>query len=228
LQAYGGPLSSLTVMKYSFVEWATYLSSAQEIIVATTDGRGTDARGCKFRWAIYERLGEKEVTDQLILARYLSKQSYVDARLIAIQGWSYGGYLTAKMMQRNEPLVRIGISVAPVYSWKAYDSLYTERYMGLLVSEEDRKRYALADVAVTRKEAFKDFLLIQGTGDDNVHFLNSMLFQMDLTDQGAYPSIQHRVFADSNHHMNRNNDRKVLHEIMTNFLLDTFERNSSQ
>ena len=212
-------------MKYSYTEWATYLSSSQEIIVATTDGRGTDARGRKFRWAVYKNLGEKEINDQLLLAKHLSEQSFVDSRMIAIKGWSYGGYVAAKTMERNSDLVRIGISVAPVFAWEAYDSLYTERYMGPLQTDEDRARYKRSRVKVAKSAAaFKNgsYLLIQGTGDDNVHFLNSMLFEMNLVDNQVFPYIQQRVLADSNHNMNRGSDFAVVHEIMTKFLLDSF------
>jgi dipeptidyl aminopeptidase/acylaminoacyl peptidase len=166
-------LSSLTKMRYSQSDWASYLASSQEIIVATTDGRGTDDRGRRFRWAIHHDLGNKEVDDQLTLARYLRGLPFVDPALIAIKGWSYGGYLAAKTMERNSDLLRIGISVAPVYSWKGYDSLYTERYMGFcdgIKGSESEIRYERSRVHASKKafsSTSSSYLLIQGTGDDN-------------------------------------------------------------
>jgi dipeptidyl aminopeptidase len=114
---------------------------------------------------IRKNLGEVEAADQIAVAEEYAKLPYVDEKRIGIQGWSYGGYLTSRVIETNTTAFSLGIAVAPVTDWRYYDTIYTERYMGTL--EENEAGYTKS--AVTNMEGFKhaDFLLMHGSGDDN-------------------------------------------------------------
>ena len=103
---------------------------AQEgYIVVSVDGRGTGYRGADFKKVTYKQLGKYETEDQIASAKYLATLPYVDASRIGIQGWSYGGYMTLLCMTKGADIFKAGISVAPVTTWRFYDSIYTERYL---------------------------------------------------------------------------------------------------
>lgn len=161
---YGGP-SSQTVQNRYRVDYTHYLASSMGFVVVEVDGRGTGYKGRKFRSAIRKNLGEVEAADQVGVAEHYASLPFVDERRIGIQGWSYGGYLAAKVIETNSTAFSLGISVAPVTDWRYYDTIYTERYMGTL--DENRAGYQKS--AVTSMEGFKhaNFMLLHGSGDDN-------------------------------------------------------------
>ncbi|KAM9284676.1 LOW QUALITY PROTEIN: dipeptidyl peptidase 4 [Cariama cristata] len=169
LDVYAGPCSQK--VDYTFqISWATYLASTEHIIVASFDGRGSGYQGDEIMHAINRRLGTYEVEDQIAAARKFSEMSFVDKDRIAIWGWSYGGYVTSMVLGSGSGVFKCGIAVAPVSRWQYYDSIYTERYMGLPTASDNLNNYNSSTV-MARAEKFKEveYLLIHGTADDNVH-----------------------------------------------------------
>uniref|UniRef100_A0A8D1LT67 Dipeptidyl peptidase 4 n=1 Tax=Sus scrofa TaxID=9823 RepID=A0A8D1LT67_PIG len=185
IEVYAGPCSQKvdTVFRLS---WATYLASTENIIVASFDGRGSGYQGDKIMHAINRRLGTFEVEDQIEATRQFSKMGFVDDKRIAIWGWSYGGYVTSMVLGAGSGVFKCGIAVAPVSKWEYYDSVYTERYMGLPTPEDNLDYYRNSTV-MSRAENFKqvEYLLIHGTADDNVHFQQSAQLSKALVDAGV-------------------------------------------
>ncbi|NXA32846.1 DPP4 peptidase, partial [Eudromia elegans] len=202
---YAGPCSQK--VDYAFrINWATYLASTEQIIVASFDGRGSGYQGDKIMHAINRRLGTYEVEDQISAARKFSEMSFVDKNRIAIWGWSYGGYVTSMALGSGSGVFKCGIAVAPVSRWQYYvhsvlfitDSIYTERYMGLPIESDNLKNYNSSTV-MARAENFKqvDYLLIHGTADDNVHFQQAAQISKALVD--AEVDFQAMWYTDKDH-----------------------------
>ncbi|KAI9219719.1 dipeptidyl peptidase IV N-terminal region-domain-containing protein [Blastocladiella britannica] len=219
MRVYGGPNSQLVQQKFD-VDLHTYLASNKSIIGVVVDGRGTGSRGRAFRHAVHRNLGFYEAADQENAGRWLAAQSWVDASKIAIWGWSYGGYVTAKVVERNtRGTFAAAIAVAPVTDWRFYDSVYTERYMSTPADNPDGYR----DSSVANMPGFKKtrFLLVHGTGDDNVHVGQSLALvrKMQLASVRAY---RVQVFPDSDHSMNFGNAYRELYAMMDRFLGHVF------
>ncbi|GAB0191521.1 dipeptidyl peptidase 4 [Grus japonensis] len=197
LDVYAGPCSQK--VDYAFrISWATYLASTEQIIVASFDGRGSGYQGDEIMHAINRRLGTYEVEDQIAVARKFSEMSFVDKDRIAIWGWSYGGYVTSMVLGSGSGVFKCGIAVAPVSRWQYYDSIYTERYMGLPIESDNLKNYNSSTV-MARAEKFKDveYLLIHGTADDNVHFQQAAQIAKALVD--AEVDFQAMWYTDKDH-----------------------------
>ncbi len=161
------------------------------------DNRGSYNRGKAFEDQIYRAMGTVEVEDQLAAAKWLKTQPYVDANRIAIYGWSYGGYMTLKMLEKNPGVYAAGISGAPVTKWELYDTNYTERYMG--TPQADGPAYDASDALGMAANIADPLLLIHGMSDDNVVFENSTLFAAKMQANARpfemmfYPGQTHRV-----------------------------------
>ncbi|KAM3917278.1 dipeptidyl peptidase 4-like [Leptodactylus fuscus] len=185
IDVYGGPCSQ-KVDQYFRLNWATYLASTENIIVASFDGRGSGYQGDKILHQLYRRLGTVEVEDQIEAAKHFKSLGFVDEKRIAIWGWSYGGYVSSMVLGSGSGQFKCGISVAPVSSWHYYDSIYTERYMSLPTPEDNLKNYESSTV-MARAAKFKDvgYLLIHGTADDNVHFQQAAQISKALVDAGV-------------------------------------------
>ncbi|XP_008176683.1 dipeptidyl peptidase 4 [Chrysemys picta bellii] len=197
LDVYAGPCSQKA--DYAFrINWATYLASTEQIIVASFDGRGSGYQGDEIMHAVNRRLGTYEVEDQISAARKFSEMSFVDKNRIAIWGWSYGGYVTSMVLGSGSKVFKCGIAVAPVSRWQYYDSIYTERYMGLPVASDNLKNYESSTV-MAKAENFKDveYLLIHGTADDNVHFQQAAQISKALVD--AQVDFQAMWYTDKDH-----------------------------
>jgi len=161
------------------------------------DGRGTANRGVDFEQPIYRAMGGVEVRDQKSGAEFLKTLSFVDPDKIAIDGWSYGGYMTLKQLQADPGLYAAGISGAPVTKWELYDTHYTERFMG-----DPRKvpeAYEKASAIPNAGKISDPMLLIHGMADDNVVFENSSELISVLQESNTpfemmlYPGYTHRV-----------------------------------
>ncbi|EQB77339.1 hypothetical protein CB1_000290026 [Camelus ferus] len=185
IDVYAGPCSQKADTIFR-LNWATYLASTENIIVASFDGRGSGYQGDKIMHAINRRLGTFEVEDQIEATRQFSKMGFVDDKRIAIWGWSYGGYVTSMVLGAGSGVFKCGIAVAPVSKWEYYDSVYTERYMGLPTPQDNLDYYRNSTV-MSRAENFKqvEYLLIHGTADDNVHFQQSAQISKALVDAGV-------------------------------------------
>lgn len=119
---YGGPGSQIASYKFD-LSWSTFLASKLGYIVVTVDGRGTGFKGRKYRVKVRGRLGELETIDQINAAKHWANLEYVDPARVAIWGWSYGGYMTAKVLEANSGLFAAGLAVAPVTDWRFYGKL---------------------------------------------------------------------------------------------------------
>jgi dipeptidyl-peptidase-4 len=192
---YGGP-SNQQVLR----GWMSPLAQAivdKGYIYFQLDNRGSDNRGVDFAKQIYRAMGSVEVADQLAGAQYLNTLPFVAGDKIATYGWSYGGYMTLKMLQANPGVYAAGIAGAPVTKWELYDTHYTERYMGN--PKVDAAAYAKANAMADAAKIADPLLLIHGMVDDNVVFENSSALIARM--QGAavpfemmlYPGYTHRV-----------------------------------
>ncbi|XP_017691780.1 PREDICTED: dipeptidyl peptidase 4 isoform X1 [Lepidothrix coronata] len=219
LEVYAGPCSQK--VDYTFdLSWATYLASTEQIIVASFDGRGSGYQGDEIMHAINRRLGTYEVEDQITAARKFSEMSFVDKDRIAIWGWSYGGYVTSMVLGSGSGVFKCGIAVAPVSHWQYYDSIYTERYMGLPTASDNLQNYYNSTV-MARAEKFKEveYLLIHGTADDNVHFQQAAQISKALVD--AEVDFQAMWYTDKDHAIS-GQAHKHIYTHMSHFIKQCF------
>ncbi|KAH8154005.1 uncharacterized protein LAJ45_01772 [Morchella importuna] len=225
---YGGPGAQETGKTFRrTVGWNSYVASDPELeyIVLSVDNRGTGFKGRAFRALVSRQLGKLEAQDQVWAAQQWAKKSYVDEKKIAIWGWSFGGYLTSKVLELDSGVFSLGLITAPVSDWRFYDSIYTERYMGTL--EDNRDGYAQSAVALP--EGFKNvaggFLVQHGTGDDNVHFQNSAALVDTLMVAGVSPEkMRVQWFTDSDHNINFHGGTLFLYKQLAKSLYEEKER----
>ncbi|MFM6954561.1 MAG: S9 family peptidase, partial [Sphingobacteriaceae bacterium] len=179
MYVYGGPGSQNVVDSWGAARnmWFNYLAQ-KGYIVACVDNRGTGFRGAEFKKMTYQNLGHYETIDQIEAAKWFAKQAYVDASRIGIWGWSYGGYMSSLCITKGADTFKMAIAVAPVTTWRFYDSIYTERY--LRTPQENAKGYDENSPINFADKLKGKFLLIHGTADDNVHFQNSVMFSEAL------------------------------------------------
>lgn len=216
---YSGPNSqSVTDSWGRGVGWNEYL--AQEgFLVVCVDPRGTGARGEDFRKVTYMQLGKYESDDQVEAAKYLQTLPYVDADNIAIYGWSYGGFMTLLAMEKGGDIFKAGIAVAPVTSWRFYDTVYTERYMRTpqvnADGYDDNSPLSHADDIKGR------LLIVHGTADDNVHTQNTI----EMTEKMVQAGVQFdmALYTNRNHGIRGGNTSMHLYTKMTNFLKDQLQ-----
>ena len=198
LTQYSGPGSQSVCDRWS-LDWEDALVG-KGYVVACTDGRGTGFRGEEFKKRTYGRLGALETEDQLSFARHIAAQAWADPARIGIYGWSYGGFMALNCALKGHGLFRMAIAVAPVTSWRYYDSIYTEIYNGLPQYNADGYddnspvRFArLLDDTKTR------LLIIHGSADDNVHLQNTMEMARELN--RAEKRFDMMIYPDQNHSM---------------------------
>jgi dipeptidyl-peptidase-4 len=181
-QHYGGPGTGQEVSR----AWANPMRQywvSKGWIYFQIDNRGSYNRGKAFEDHIYHAMGTVEVQDQAVAARWLQKQPYVDRAKIAINGWSYGGYMTLKMLaSAPRGLYAAGVAGAPVTKWELYDTHYTERYLGN--PAVDPSPYQASDALADALKIKKPFLLLHGMSDDNVVFENSSMLANELQEAG--------------------------------------------
>ncbi|KAG8510454.1 Dipeptidyl peptidase 4 [Galemys pyrenaicus] len=220
IDVYAGPCSQKADAVFR-LNWATYLASTENIIVASFDGRGSGYQGDKIMHAIYRRLGTFEVEDQIEAARQFSKMGFVDDKRIAIWGWSYGGYVTSMVLGAGSGVFKCGIAVAPVSRWEYYDSVYTERYMSLPTPEDNLDHYKNSTV-MSRAENFKqvEYLLIHGTADDNVHFQQSAQISKALVEAGV--DFQAMWYTDEDHGIASSAAHQHIYTHMSHFIKQCF------
>ena len=202
---YSGP-GSQSVSDSWGIGWESALVQ-EGYIVACVDGRGTGFRGEEFKKCTYKDLGNLEVKDQIEAARYLGSLDYVDPARIGIYGWSYGGFMALGCILKGNDVFKMAISVAPVTSWRYYDTIYTELYNGL--PQENPEGYD-NNSPIHFADRLKGKLLIaHGTGDDNVHIQNTYEMVSALTrcnkpfDLMIYPDQNHGMGSGRNHLMRK-------------------------
>lgn len=219
---YSGPGSQSVSNEWSSSNdyWYQHLAEKGYIVVCV-DGRGTGFKGADFKKVTYKELGKYEVEDQIESAIELAKRPYVDANEIGIWGWSYGGFMSANCLFKGNDVFKMAIAVAPVTSWRFYDSVYTERYMQ--TPQENASGYD-ENSPLNFADLLKgNFLLVHGSGDDNVHVQNSMRLTNALIeankpfDQAIYPDRTHGIYEGKN-------TRLHLYEKMTKFIEENLIR----
>jgi dipeptidyl-peptidase-4 len=214
---YGGPHAQVVLNAWggNTALWHQLMAQKGYIIFAL-DNRGSAGRGHVFEEPIHYNLGAVELSDQRDGVAYLKSLPYVDAERIGIWGWSYGGHMTLHAMFEAGGEFKAGFAGGPVTDWHFYDSIYTERYLGLLPQNEKGYR---ASSPIDRVEGLKGKLLIaHGTGDDNVHFANTLSLINELIDLGKYVEVM--PFPGRGHGVSDPPARKVLMNRVTQFFLD--------
>ena len=169
-------------------------------VVFSLDNRGTNRRGVKFESGIYHAAGTVEVEDQLAGVAWLKRQPFVDPRKIAVMGWSYGGYMTLRLLEKAPGVFAAGAAVAPVTRWELYDTFYTERYLGNPAT--DPAPYKAADT-LDEASAIRDpLLVVHGMADDNVVFENTTSLIARLQKEKhpfelmVYPGATHAIAGE--------------------------------
>ncbi len=186
-------------------------------IVASCDARGTGFRGEEFKKVTYANLGHCEVEDQISFAKHLAKQEFIDAERIGIYGWSFGGFMALNCALKGDGIFKMAIAVAPVTSWRYYDTIYTEIYNG--IPEQNPEGYD-NNSPINYAERLSDntrLLIIHGTADDNVHFQNAMEMCRALNRAGKQYDMM--VYPDQNHSM-RPHDTVNVRQKMVDYCLE--------
>jgi len=186
----------------------------QGYIVACVDGRGTGFKGADFKKVTQKELGKYEVQDQIDAAKVIGAYPYVDAARIGIFGWSYGGFMASNCIFQGNDVFKMAIAVAPVTNWRFYDSVYTERYMQ--TPQENASGYDQNSPINHVSKLKGKFLLIHGSGDDNVHVQNSMQMMEALIQ--ANKQFDSQIYPDKNHGIYGGATRIQLYNKMTNFI----------
>ena len=214
---YGGPHAQVVVNAWQGANLLWHELMAQKgYIIFALDNRGSAGRGHVFEEPIHYRFGIPELNDQRDGVAWLQKQAYVDPQRIGIWGWSYGGHMTLHAMFEAPDLFKVGFAGGPVTDWHFYDTIYTERYMGLPEQHENEYKESSP---VSHVDGFKGKLLIaQGTGDDNVHYSNTLSLINDLINRGVYVEVI--AAPGRGHGVSDPPARKIVFNRVTQFFLD--------
>ncbi|WP_372918557.1 S9 family peptidase [Salegentibacter sp.] len=214
---YSGPGSqSVSNSYFGTNDYWYQLLADKGYIIATVDGRGTGLKGADFKKVTQKELGKYELEDQIEAARVLGDREYIDEDRIGIWGWSYGGFMSSNAILKGNDVFSLAIAVAPVTSWRFYDTIYTERYM--TTPQENPSGYD-ENSPINHVEKLKgDYLLIHGGGDDNVHLQNTMRMVEALIQ--ANKQFDWAIYPDKNHGIYGGNTRLHLYTKMTNFITE--------
>ncbi|MCP9199662.1 S9 family peptidase [Gramella sp. GC03-9] len=214
---YSGPGSqSVSNSYFNTNDYWYQLLANKGYIIACVDGRGTGFKGADFKKVTYQELGKYEVEDQISAAKKLGERNYIDSDRIGIWGWSYGGFMSSNAILKGNETFSMAIAVAPVTSWRFYDTVYTERYMR--TPQENPTGYD-ENSPLNHVEKLKgDYLLIHGGGDDNVHLQNTMRMVEELVQ--ANKQFDWAIYPDRNHGIYGGNTRLHLYNMMTDFILE--------
>jgi dipeptidyl-peptidase-4 len=204
VMVYGGPHTQAVQNRWAGVTFDQALAH-RGFVVWQLDNRGSSGRGHAWEARLHRRFGKQELEDQETGVRHLVSLGFVDAARIGIHGWSYGGYMTLYALLNAPDLFRAGVAGAPVTDWRLYDTIYTERYLGLPAENEEGYRLSSP---VYQAGALKARLMIaHNFGDDNVLFQNTFRMMNALTAAGKqfelriYPQKAHGVTGPARRHM---------------------------
>ena len=223
---YSGPGSQQVANKWNGANdyWHNMLAQ-KGIIVVCVDGRGTGFKGAQFKKITQKELGKYEVEDQIASAKKLATLPYIDNNNIGIWGWSFGGFMSTNCLLKGNDIFTTAIAVAPVTSWRFYDSVYTERYMQ--TPQENASGYD-DNSPINYAEKLKgEYLLVHGTGDDNVHvqnsfrMINSLIEANKQFDMFIVPDRTHGIYKGRNTRLN-------LFTKMTNFIEENLNNESTK
>jgi dipeptidyl-peptidase-4 len=215
VMVYGGPHAQTVRNAWAGATWDQVLAH-KGFVIWQADNRGSAGRGHLWESKLYRNFGAIEVADQKAGIEHLVKMGFVDASRVGMYGWSYGGYMTLNTMLEEPKLIKAGVSGAPVTNWLLYDTIYTERYMGLPQENEDAYKKSSPVHKAARLEG--KLLLVHNIGDDNVLFQN--MLQMTDALQRANKPFELQIYPLKNHGV-FGPVRRHLDSTMTEF----FERN---
>lgn len=212
---YGGPHAQSVRNQWRGAEYMYHQLLAQhDIIVWICDNRTASGKGAESVWPLYRRFGESELRDVEDGVTWLKKQPYVDGARIGLSGWSYGGFLTSYALTHSTSFA-MGIAGGTVSDWRNYDSVYTERYMGL--PEENEEGYRSSAPRWAAADLHGRLLLLHGAIDDNVHLANTMQFACEL--QQAQKPFEMMLYPKSRHGVADPMLAKHLRQTMLSFTL---------
>jgi len=222
---YGGPGSQMVVNRWGTgsrlyhykqrILWQQMMTQ-RGFIIFCLDNRGTGGRGKAFEELVYGDVGKWVVHDHIEGAKYLQSLSYVDAQRIGFWGWSGGGYLALMLMTRAADYFKVGISVAPVSDFHFYDTIWTERYMGL--PRENSAGYESGSVLNYLDGLKGKLMIVHGTGDDNVHVQNTLTVANELQKRGLQFDMM--LYPNKNHRISGGKTQLHLFTKMTNYFQD--------
>src|SRR6267378_1669579 len=214
---YGGPHAQVARNAWGGANFLWHELMAQKgYIIFSLDNRGSAGRGHAFETPLHFRMGAQELSDQRDGAQYLKSLSYVDANRIGIWGWSYGGHMTLHAMFEAGDDFKVGFAGGPVTDWRYYDTIYTERYLGL--PQRNEKGYQDSSPVKYAGQLKGRLLIAHGTGDDNVHYANTLAVINDLIDAGKYVEVL--AFPGRGHGVSDSPARRVLMQRVAQFFLD--------
>jgi dipeptidyl-peptidase-4 len=211
---YGGPQAPQVRNAWGGTQYIYHQLLAQKgIIVWICDNRTASGKGIESAWPVYRNFGELELRDIEDGLAWLKRQPYVDGSRIGIHGWSYGGYMTSYALTHSRSFV-MGIAGGTVADWRAYDTVYTERYMGL--PEDNVNGYRRSAPRWAAADLHGSLLLIHGTIDDNVHASNALQFAHEL--QKAQKPFQLMLYPKSRHGITDPDLVKHMRTMMLDFI----------
>ena len=214
---YSGPGSqSVSNSWMSANDYWYQLLQSKGYIIACVDGRGTGFKGRDFKKSTYLQLVRYESDDQIAAAEQLSALPYIDENRTGIWGWSFGGDMAMHSILKGNEVFETAISVAPVTSWRFYDTIYTERFMR--TPQENPEGYDLNSPLNYADQLKGKLLLVHGSADDNVHFQNTMRMVEALVQ--ANKQFDWAVYPDKNHGIYGGKTREQLYNKMTQFILN--------
>lgn len=217
LYQYSGPGSQQVLNKFPLDNyWWHQLLAQKGYIIVVADGTGTGGRGEAFKKKTYLQLGKLESDDQIDVAQYLSKQSYIDAGRMGIWGWSFGGFMSTICVLKAPETFKAAIAVAPVTNWRLYDNIYTERFMRK--PSENEQGYDDNAPLQMAKNLKGKYLLIHGMADDNVHLQNATELSKALVD--ANKNFDAFYYTNKNHSIYGGYTRYNLYVKMTDFIVN--------
>ena len=214
---YSGPNHQQVLDQYS-IGWENYLAENGYLVVCF-DGRGTGARGEEFRKCTYGQLGKYESDDQIEAAKYVATLPFADGKNIAIWGWSFGATVVDLCLAKGGDVFKAGIAVAAVTNFRFYDTIYTERYLGL--PSQNPEGYDDNSPITLAKGIKGKLLVVHGMADDNVHYQNAVEFQEAMVQAGV--QFQSMSYANRNHGIRGGNTTMHLYTMFDNFLKDNLK-----
>ncbi|MBS7321873.1 MAG: S9 family peptidase [Myroides sp.] len=214
---YSGPGSQQVADKwFDSNDYWHFMLTQKGYIIVCVDGRGTGFKGATFKKVTQKELGKYEVEDQIYVAKQLAKETYIDENRIGIWGWSYGGFMSSNCLFQANNVFKTAIAVAPVTSWRFYDTVYTERFM--TTPQENPSGYDNNSPITHADKLTGNYLLIHGTADDNVHVQNAMVLINQLVHLNK--DFEWLIYPDKNHGIYGGKTREQLYTKMTNYLLE--------
>jgi dipeptidyl-peptidase 4 len=214
---YGGPHVQVVMNAWGGATFLWHQLMAQKgFVIFALDNRGSAGRGHLFEEPIHFRLGAQELSDQRDGAAWLKAQPWIDGARIGIWGWSYGGHMTLHAMFEDPEDFKAGFAGGPVTDWHYYDTIYTERYLGLL--PENDESYRSSSPIEKAGQLQGKLLIAHGTGDDNVHFANTLSLVDKLIEHGKHVEVM--PFPGRGHGVSDPPARIFLMNRVTQFFLD--------